>query len=442
MNSNRNGRDWRWWLLPATVMVLLQGTGPCYVDDCSNPGESWCNGQLATSCNGAGESRAYWLGSQDCAAEGLTCVEGRAHGYRGDGTKKSWCLDLQACDTPGAYVCGTTGLEAQPTLMRCVQITDTTWYASEAVASLELPTGTSYVLEPLDEAGFGSTDAPVVSCQPCASTCGCPEGSACESGFCVPEEVLGIGEETLVCCGRERDTDCPKGAMCERKDGTEGTCQTLERCEACTQDRECESSQLRCLPTAPGASEVCLDPWEATPVLQQCDEATGKAWNVDVCGRKVASAEQVIVAYACKEGTDERWALNVCDQWVSLIEDCGEGYRCENNTCIPKVPEIEVSPTLLDFGNVAVGSTKTLQVCIGNIGTGPLSVSEVSVTGTAAAQFQVVQTQTQIPVDQILTIEVTFAPTAAGWSHSKLVVASDDADEPSLQVLMNGTGVE
>lgn len=176
--------------------------------------------------------------------------------------------------------------------------------------------------------------------------------------------------------------------------------------------------------------------------MQECDEATSKAWNVDVCGRNIASAEQVIVAYACKEGTDERWALNVCDQWVSLIEDCGEGYRCENNTCIPKVPEIEVSPTLLDFGNVAVGSTKTLQVSIGNVGTGPLSVSEVSVTGTAAAQFQVAQTQTQIPVDQILTLEVTFAPTAAGLSQAKLVVASDDADEPSLQVLMNGTGVE
>lgn len=436
----RTRQRWIWCLLSAFLFVVLQGTGPCYDDECSNPGESWCEGDTVVACTGAGMNQAYQLRDLDCAAQGLACVEGRGSGYWGTDSRLSWCLDTQTCEVLGAYQCGTSPADGQPILMRCVEIASTAWFLENHVVSLDSTRSLQRVLEPAMAPGYGYPVEQPVACVACASTCGCDENSVCRNGWCVPYQAIGETGDDPLCCGRQRGSDCPKGSECEMLDGSLSTCATASRCEPCQTTIQCESSLLQCLSTAPDQPLVCLAPDEVDVATFACREELGQAWQRDACGAWVEAADQVVVGYACREGTDQSWSLNACNQWLELAEECAYGYRCESNQCVKRVPDIEVSPTLLDFGSVSVGSVKTLTLSIGNTGYWPLQVAEVVVQSESGSAFSLSTAPSEVDVSQIASMQVTFSPAAPGSATAKLLVRSDDPDEPERTVLMNGTG--
>jgi hypothetical protein len=109
-------------------------------------------------------------------------------------------------------------------------------------------------------------------------------------------------------------------------------------------------------------------------------------------------------------------------------------------------PDIVVYPDNLtyDFGDVAVGDSNTVVVQIGNAGDADLQVTALTLTGSGdfamtdgpAVPFTVAPSQS-IVVD----VQVTFTPSGEGLVSATLIIASDDADEPSVEVTLIGVGV-
>jgi subtilase family serine protease len=113
-----------------------------------------------------------------------------------------------------------------------------------------------------------------------------------------------------------------------------------------------------------------------------------------------------------------------------------------NKFSVAASPLASPSPTLLLFGNTAVGTTDptTQAVTLKNSGTSPLTISGISIGGANAVSFSQTNTcGTGLATGASCTVTVTFAPTAAGALAATLSIAGD-ADGSPETVSLNGTG--
>jgi PKD repeat protein len=104
--------------------------------------------------------------------------------------------------------------------------------------------------------------------------------------------------------------------------------------------------------------------------------------------------------------------------------------------------DITVAPLSRDFGSIVVGQSATSQtINIMNDGSANLSVTGLSLTGPNSAEFGLGG-----PGSFVLTpgasqdVQVNFTPGSVGSKSASLLIASDDPDEPSVQVSLQGTG--
>jgi uncharacterized repeat protein (TIGR01451 family) len=105
------------------------------------------------------------------------------------------------------------------------------------------------------------------------------------------------------------------------------------------------------------------------------------------------------------------------------------------------IPEIEVTPLTLDLGTVNTGSTSPAQaVTIQNLGDVSLSLSNISLSGTDAARFAISSNNcaASLSAGASCTVQLTFAPTAAGSRSALLVITSNDSDESTVNVALSG----
>ena len=101
--------------------------------------------------------------------------------------------------------------------------------------------------------------------------------------------------------------------------------------------------------------------------------------------------------------------------------------------------DIALSRTAIDFGAVTVGEAADQPVVVSNVGTAPLTISSVTVTG-AGLSLASFDTATPLLPGAERSLVVRFAPTAAGPAAGGVVIASDDPDEPTVTVALAGTG--
>lgn len=113
---------------------------------------------------------------------------------------------------------------------------------------------------------------------------------------------------------------------------------------------------------------------------------------------------------------------------------------------IPPVPANFVNPAALTFGNMPVGNTSAPQlITIANSGTGPLDVSNISVTGPDAADFVLgpggtcVGTSFTLAPTASCTIAVMYKPEAVGPQNGAVTVTDNAAGSP-LAVAIQGYG--
>lgn len=398
------------WVGIACVLLPLAGCPGPEATECSACDQIYCLGDQVVTCdcyddypNGGFGRRLQVI--DDCATSDTTCtvtVQGKGSESHTTGYVQGQAACLDTCTSPGAaecrvqsdqsfwIVCATPDAPAAD-----LKDAALAWIQSAGSSATAPETGKAY--------GWQDTG---LACVPCQSDCGCANGTLCQQGFCVP----GQAPSDLVCCGRERNTDCPNNAACTQPDGTQSTCQTVGRCEPCEADINCETGV--CTTVAPGLEPVCLLASEFRTRTLACHDAA------------------------------EVWFKDACDRWVDPYLLCGAGSHCEGEACATDAPEVEVSPTLLPFGDVVVGQTKTLTLSIGNLGTAPLSVDEIAIDPAFTTIFSASPSQiASVAVNEIASVTVTFTPSAAGAVSARLYVRSNDGDEAEIPVLMNGAGV-
>jgi len=116
------------------------------------------------------------------------------------------------------------------------------------------------------------------------------------------------------------------------------------------------------------------------------------------------------------------------------------GFRVVH-TAEPPEPNISVSPLSHDFGDVELGTSRTVIVTISNTGTGDLTVSGIAletdfaITSAPAAAIVVKPNNT-------VDVEITYMPSALGHNSAILKINSDDPDQPVVEVTLAAVGIE
>lgn len=112
----------------------------------------------------------------------------------------------------------------------------------------------------------------------------------------------------------------------------------------------------------------------------------------------------------------------------------------EAGTPPPPAPEIDVTPVAVNFGSVQVGQTADQTVTINNTGAATLTVSGLTITNSVFSLVSPPSVPFNIGAGGNQALTVRFTPTAAGTQNGNLAIASNDADEPTVNVALTGTG--
>ncbi|GAB4291726.1 MAG: hypothetical protein Kow0090_05320 [Myxococcota bacterium] len=105
----------------------------------------------------------------------------------------------------------------------------------------------------------------------------------------------------------------------------------------------------------------------------------------------------------------------------------------------PPAAIISVSPETLDFGKVTVGESSEEELEIKNTGDIPLDITNVTVS-TAATDFTVESFDKNVEPLGSGTVKVKFTPTDYGEIEGTLSVESNAANNPRLDVALEGLG--
>jgi hypothetical protein len=103
-------------------------------------------------------------------------------------------------------------------------------------------------------------------------------------------------------------------------------------------------------------------------------------------------------------------------------------------------PNIETVPTSLDFGAVRPNATAQRALVVQNSGNRPLTVSGIQISPAGDLNVAPQQLPAVLAPSERMIVPVTFSPLAAGTYQAMLLIASDDADQPSLLVPVSGVG--
>ncbi|MDH3523539.1 MAG: choice-of-anchor D domain-containing protein [Acidobacteriota bacterium] len=132
-------------------------------------------------------------------------------------------------------------------------------------------------------------------------------------------------------------------------------------------------------------------------------------------------------------------AVSPDSNWATGFGEYGNGG--EYRITLLEVPNIEV-PGPVDFGEVCVGSTKNEALDVCNTGSADLAVASIA---SSNAQFGVTP---PLPSGYPLNVlpgacfpfQAFFGPTSSGPQAGQLAIASNDPDEPIVNVQVEGLG--
>ncbi len=157
-------------------------------------------------------------------------------------------------------------------------------------------------------------------------------------------------------------------------------------------------------------------------------------WNLTYPGGAVLSD------FASPGGGPKGIAIGGGYMWLVANATSGGGRRIyQIDLAGAGTPDITAIPTSFDFGIVALGSPASYSQTLRNDGDGDLTISDVVVGGAFsrdAISFPVV-----LSPGGTLMFDVTFDPPGAGSFAVNMTVESDDIDEGSLVIPLEGTGV-
>ena len=103
-------------------------------------------------------------------------------------------------------------------------------------------------------------------------------------------------------------------------------------------------------------------------------------------------------------------------------------------------PEVAVALTPIHYGETLVGTANSRTLTIENVGSADLHAT-ASLAGGEAGEFAIPAAPFTVAPGATHTIEVRFVPTSGGSKTTTLRLTSNDADEATIDVSVNGIGM-
>jgi hypothetical protein len=133
---------------------------------------------------------------------------------------------------------------------------------------------------------------------------------------------------------------------------------------------------------------------------------------------------------------------------VAVMNDIRRDQNLSNNRATdtvvfspPPEPEIDVSPTVVEFGNALVGQAAQQRIILSNVGTGEMVVTALTLDATPEFSIAAITLPATIAPASSLDVDITLTPTLVAQYSGLLHISSDDADEPTVTVSLSGTGI-
>ena len=114
----------------------------------------------------------------------------------------------------------------------------------------------------------------------------------------------------------------------------------------------------------------------------------------------------------------------------------------ENGVSVGTEPDIAVSPTAIDFGQITLGANAATTVTIHNNGSADLTVSAISDPGGAFALTNLPTLTAIICPGNTTTFDVTFSPAEIGATAASVNISSNDPDSPIVEIQLTGEGID
>ncbi len=150
--------------------------------------------------------------------------------------------------------------------------------------------------------------------------------------------------------------------------------------------------------------------------------ASGATHNIEVQFGPL-SAGQRLAAFELRSATENERVVHVALSGTGITP-----------------PEVDVTPTLHEYGEVLVGTMASRAFIIRNLGGAALHVSGTSLIGLDTHDFAVAQGPFVVLPGASHQIDVRFTPTSSGLRAATLQLTTDDADETLIDVALNGVG--
>ncbi len=129
---------------------------------------------------------------------------------------------------------------------------------------------------------------------------------------------------------------------------------------------------------------------------------------------------------------------SVSDWWKSEMQYkvlCVRG----GNTRFLDEWEINVVPSSLDFGSIDAGSTLSMSFTISNTGIGNLIIDPITSPSNPFSITSDGCSGQMLSASSSCSVTVEFSPTVEGLFTDTLIITSNDADNPTVNVDLNGT---
>jgi FG-GAP-like repeat/FG-GAP repeat len=117
--------------------------------------------------------------------------------------------------------------------------------------------------------------------------------------------------------------------------------------------------------------------------------------------------------------------------------------ECSFTVAPPPAPEIDVSPTSLQFGEVAVGSRGQRLLTLRNLGQADLALNALAIGGGSGSSFDFCGgTPSTAPLrpGEARQVAICFTPRSAGTAQDTVLIRSSDPNEGTVTVPLSGRG--
>ena len=122
----------------------------------------------------------------------------------------------------------------------------------------------------------------------------------------------------------------------------------------------------------------------------------------------------------------------------SASNTCGTAYKTHRLNPLGSRPMMEITPTVVDFGNVQVGNSATRMITVFNGGTDSLDVESILADASIAHAMSIKDQGFIVPPNSRKDVLIQFTPPSGGHVDGQIVVAGFDTST-SIRVLAKVT---